>query len=455
MADSAQDQVQIPLSTSPLLRLPRELLQHIFDEAYKEEQPPSLLCHTLAPMVIRARWQNVEIFGSTALKLFSLLKHTAPSVPPIVQSFVLEDQKCGTYPYRGPSHDADPSTLRLFDVPTAVAGLSSLQSLHVKATWGLTQYVVQGLEQSGTIFNLRDLLLFSDFDQWEDPLDPNHWAFLSLHTRLKTLTIRVDGWSEGEQRPAALVSPFQSSVTDLTITYPNSRPSPTASAFAAVFPSLTTLALSIPAETPDILPDLLSAFPHPDKVTLLAVDDWCYGTSISHILALYAGVDDLRITGCDSNEPQLFDAIRQMPNLYALEFDDETILTASHLLHLIQGPAKHPSLKLLDLNHIYSRKGASVHDYGPFWDSSANKWTTHAGSWTLHHFTPDFPMESMEEIVEAGRRNGVKVRGSMLEAMKVQKAFEAEEKLVAERWGNAPPPFSPGEMEYYTTKRRT
>ncbi|GAA5863855.1 hypothetical protein JCM8547_006085 [Rhodosporidiobolus lusitaniae] len=93
---------------SILFRLPTELLQAIFDLAYADAKPHSLLCHFLSRIVVLARWQNVSIKGYGKLVSFSVVVSRDPPLLSRIRNLSLQDAEFGQlYPLEGDDKAAD------------------------------------------------------------------------------------------------------------------------------------------------------------------------------------------------------------------------------------------------------------------------------------------------------------------------------------------------------------
>jgi hypothetical protein len=308
--------------------------------------------------------------------------------------------------------------------------------------------------------NLASLTVQSDFDDGDDPFTPPRWRFLSEKTRLRRLQIVVsEGYGLNSLPSLPLpfspssVPPF-SSITHLDITVKSDEPCPEIAHFALSFVSLSSLSLSTSHNFFDDFPSLLSALPQPSKLLYLSLD--AEGEfDLSSLLPAFVNLNSLRICrapGIDGYP--FFNALKKLEKLEELEIGRATYTDPVGLVNLVSGERKHPTLKLLRLDHFAdAAEGASIKEVGPYWNSHRRRWTIHDSfRLPLAYEHREGEIDHYEHLFAMAKQNHVEITGNVFEGIRIIKLEQEEQELV-KRWKDRPPPFSVGEKEYYTQHR--
>ncbi|GAA5851843.1 hypothetical protein JCM8547_000075 [Rhodosporidiobolus lusitaniae] len=358
---------------SILFRLPTELLQAIFDLAYADWKPRSLLCRSLSRVVVLARWQNVLIKGYGQLVCFCVVSSRDASLLSRIRAISLRGGN-------KPETKRASNVLSVLHLEPLFGNMVNLEQLTLRVNWIVVERVFSVLEDPANMPCLRSLSVSTSYETWSDPLEPGYWIFLSVRSQLLTLEIDIDHHGSGTRKVA---------------------------------PPRTTLAhvkhIDITAAR------VIWPAPSPPSMTLCAVF-----TSAPR-LSFYKDVD------------------------YSI----------AELSRLVNGPAAHLCLDRLELSDTDEpcSTGSLVRDYGPFWSVEKSEWTHHP-NWRIGGKSATINPEEYEQLMDAADQGGVELVGTLSHGVQVAKAFAEEKRLVKEKWGNAPPPFSPGELAYYTTVRR-
>ncbi|GAA5854534.1 hypothetical protein JCM8547_004877 [Rhodosporidiobolus lusitaniae] len=96
--------------------------------------------------------------------------------------------------------------------------------------------------------------------------------------------------------------------------------------------------------------------------------------------------------------------------------------------------------------------GVLAPEYGPFRDVNEQAWTPPRYSFELPDLE-EFSLADWDRSTEAANERAVELEEGTDEAMDVVNVLHDEEKLVKMRWGEHPPPSSPEELAYFTTRR--
>ncbi|GAA6037843.1 hypothetical protein JCM8097_005066 [Rhodosporidiobolus ruineniae] len=429
---------------SLLFRLPSELLQHVFDLAYYSRQPPSLLCRALAPFVVRARWQVVEVKGYEQLVRFSAKVNIDSSIATAVVSLNIAQDPLWT------RSAEDSEAMRTLTLLPFCRKLKRLETLHVDTSWDVVQEAFETLQDPEAMPHLSALRVYCIFPATQDPLDPPFWTFLSQRPRLSTLRVEEPDGGGGRQRvrrQSAGLSP--SSVTSLHCSEMSSSPE----LFAALFPLLTNLSVDVTWDTVQLQP-FFYALSSPARLTTLSVsnsgDD---EFQLSSVLPHFSSLVSLTVcSGCASDTLAFYAALRRLPKLHFLRFIYGSSILASELGRLVVGPDEHPALADICLDHLWAIMGPSVRDFGAFWDENTKAWTPHDYGWELPDELGD-DFAALEWAAQAAEERGRAFYGDTFEAIEVHNAYEWEKKVVKKRWKGVKAPFSPAELAFYTTRR--
>lgn len=208
---------------------------------------------------------------------------------------------------------------------------------------------------------------------------------------------------------------------------------------------------------------MLPVLPHSEKLLHLYLDINVEGDhDLAAVLPAFTSLETLSyISPYDTRflDPAVFDALREMPRLRKLEFGLHTLVSPDELLRLVQGPSRHSSFRYLQLDHFEEdwHGGASILEFGPYWNKDEGRYEAHG--WHLpmvYSFSDDQAafVERYDELLAAAKSHGVVVEGTVFPGLETVKGWEKEVEL-GKWWENAPPPFSPAELAFYTHDRHT
>ncbi|GAA6029766.1 hypothetical protein JCM8097_001039 [Rhodosporidiobolus ruineniae] len=413
---------------------------------------PSYLCTALAPYVVRASWRTVEVVGYKELVSFCKVARSNPSKLAWIRSFSIGGRR----------DIVSPSRLAAVSLDGIADKLSAVTKLSFEGPSILFDAFYPLLCNLNFFPALSHLQITSSFVRWQNPFNPHHWAFLAERPAVDSFFLAVDESHADNDILASAESlagppPVFPSITFLGLT-PSAAFTPAmARTIASQFPSLTELKLYEDRSQDDTISPFLAALPSPDKLIQLVIDTNILGQNLNAILPSFISLESLVIGGQIALEDRtFFDAFRQLPKLWSLASADGVVLNIPELSLLLDGPDKHPELCEVRLDNFEENAaGAAVARWGPWWNAEAQRWTVHEYSWEWDYdwFTEGYSAAEYDELYEAVRRGEVDLCGSTLRADEVKRVFDEEVRIVEERWGNAPPAFSDGELAYYTTKR--
>ncbi|GAA6029762.1 hypothetical protein JCM8097_001037 [Rhodosporidiobolus ruineniae] len=472
--------------SSPLLRMPPELLQIIFDDA-SEYRFETLLCKALAPYILKTRLRLVVTMNFGELANFCAFGKKNRTRLAAVRDFLSFGAPEGFKQLRKGNSGARDAALRRVDVVPLALGMTGVESVSLNVPWPVAHALIEALRSPTVMPNLRSLSISvhttSWSSRWRYPLDPRHWSFLARRPNLSKLNISISAMSSATvEAPDDLAPehlPPLSALTHLDL-HVGPHPPQLLSSFAALLPSLRHLDLRQGSSaSSSSIKTFIEALPSPSLVTKLRLSS-SSDLDLPPLLDLFPHVKDVGLGGSlDCTSPAFFSALSRLDQLEVLLITQNATVCVPSLARLLASPSPSPStppspsaspsspsrgpvlphLRELTLDHLWASYGPRVEDWGPFWDADARRWTTHLYAWDLDSLPDGFDgagWAELEAAVEARNAEGegqISTEGEGFDAYAAWRAHEDDVQLVRERWSDAPPPFSKGELEYYTTRR--
>ncbi|BGP31116.1 hypothetical protein JCM10296v2_002880 [Rhodotorula toruloides] len=377
-------------SVDRLSKLPLELLQKIFDDAYATDTPTEPLSRTLLPLSDRCVWRDVKVVGHKRLVAFCAAFQTRPSVGRHCRSLKIEHLKS-----RAVSHQS---------LETVFANLPNLTKLVVLDDWEVFLDVLlpagrQALFPfSSTIRHFACLCR----TQRADPYNPAYLASLASMTGLTVLE---------------LIFQHQSRV--------KMSCSPSSGGPGQSLDSLRSLVQSVPTvkklviehyEDPSSLAELILALASSDRFHHLVLHAAGIARGPLPVnLKLLPGLKTIIFRGDFSHlTGDSFDVLRALPLEY-IEVGKKSDISAVELGRLVDGRQKLGSLKKLRLDNVHGKAGdvdnIDLRDYDmglePF-------------GWQLPKWTVAFPYEDFLLLKILAGSGNVSISGTMKDAVQVE-----------------------------------
>ena len=381
--------------------LPDELLQSIFD--FTKKKIPLINKRTLP--FYRAQsypgiYRNVKVNSLTKFGQLARTLSLNPQFGSLIETLEI-DGKRG----RRDSESAGPASDQLYTMFANLPNLSSLiitnsgaavevffktnslrcgpnlQQLHLAGSfYGSDPFAVSNLIQIANRQKIKRLELLLESNSRSMKLGPNPFLRLA-YPSIKSIALSGALSASNSARTIFIGSrPEVVSITDLSHEL---NVSSILSSFIA--PHLVKkLTISLPS----------SREPHDFRKELLKF------TSLTHL--------ELVGAACGVGTP-FYNALRKVP-LTTLSFGRKTDVSAAELKHLVQGQKKHSTLKEIVLNNIYSYRD------GRFTRPEES-------GWIAPHWTRKFTLKGMEELVAAGRVEGISIKGSSMGALTYKQAW--------------------------------
>ncbi|KPV73942.1 uncharacterized protein RHOBADRAFT_54526 [Rhodotorula graminis WP1] len=434
----------------PLLRLPNELIDKVFEHAYADQDDRVLgrmpACRRLAPIQRAHLYRRVEIHSPDEFALFRRTVVTTPEICKLVMdlSIFVRDEHDGLS-----DPDEDGEALSPEDVaasiipPSAIAAvlsrLSRIEALRLDGLRSARLAVVLSETASHSLASIKRLVLQSA--EGEPGHTGNEYdadaerAWVGQLVRLSALEFL----SVAQNRTDAPVLP----VLRVPLTLPRvTRLSLKGTIVQETWrgPDLRTLVPQlVDLEMADFSPviwfaSLLNTAPTGlRKLSMKSVGvpvDSGAAHSIHGILPRFDQLEHLVVcNGVLSKDLNLrLQCLRSLEHIRSLRIFGP-IATDELLAHVLKDAGHLPRLERLGLSHIVSSKGGRVADVGRAATSSTRCRWEH---WPMctGWFAPEYPSGCTEaglrQAMTAAEARGIVVEGTTLEALEWHAAFEAE-----------------------------
>ncbi|ORY91481.1 hypothetical protein BCR35DRAFT_298652 [Leucosporidium creatinivorum] len=504
VATSSQIELQTPAFKDHLSSLPPELLRPIFHLTQEDgPQPLAPLNRSLLSLGREALFERVVISSSPQLELF-VEAVRAGAVGGYIEQLELEisqqteDGEETIAEIVGSEDGGTPSDEALVE---CFAQLNQLTSLKVIGSSRIAALVLSYRVARSSLPALGGLTLAASFKDWSNPFNPEHYKQLGRYggrTGLGldyfdiTILRDIDSITETppsshpsapssesqsvDESPGSTVSAEQVESLEATeaeddLKREDDEPEGTdedgysfASTddenFGVELPPLSAARVAGPLSHPfaldlaDLTRDniatiIVSTSPLPSFRPFLE-PTFCPELLRSLILRkIYGGggldpLDDLLLSFTALEElelakgtfsPSLFTQILPTRPISRLVFGLEAEVTSQQLLDLVHGPQRLSSLKVLCLDVVNGTKGTAV---GMMPYLGTEDWLY--PDWILPRWPEGLTRRSVEELVRIAEKEGIRVEGTTLEAMKVEDAHEEELDWVnmmrIETWGD-------------------
>ncbi|TNY18483.1 hypothetical protein DMC30DRAFT_51300 [Rhodotorula diobovata] len=445
---------------APLLRLPNEILDTIFDLAHKPGVRPPLICRRLYPIQRRALYRRVEIVNYARLAMFCRVIAATPRLGGLAHELELllhnspnrEPREAVPVPVEpGEAHEAgdDPDDEWFFastverqqvaeaanpppplvdqrDLATLFASLGQLQTLVVEGN-NLEGEVIFATETLPSVWNRLEVLDLSGCELRSPAgLEPDAWLRqLARFPRLQALTLSEFDGDHCIFPPVREPVPVLASLEELCIVCnfcrewsgPNLRD---------LAPNLKLLYLE--DSEPWWFRDALRTAPHGLKSLVVANKDPREEAASQGILdddlPLFTQLEELELCAASFTPHRLLPTLRAMPNLLFLSFGTRTLVTDDFLHAIVSGPHRLTELVELELSHVSCRRDTfnplrfqRAHERGVAFRLPSpigldpDEYLGYIG-WFAPWYQPGCSTAGIVAAMRAGREQGLSVVGS-------------------------------------------
>ncbi|GAA6004885.1 hypothetical protein JCM10207_008442 [Rhodosporidiobolus poonsookiae] len=418
------------LNSSPtLLSLPVELLERIFDIAYRWPKPSFPVCRALLPFYRRRLFSAIEATEWAGLKALTKVVKRNPIIGRYVRSLtvMIRRVKAGrdTVEAVDPGTPSDNQLVELFTL------LSSLRDLYVAGSTRVSIVLLSdAIKRPNFLSNLQYLAFNTDWEGRDDPLHPHHYANLPHYTNLKELWL-----PQGSARspPSALptdpaptwVVPH---ISRLSIPLGHAR-ADSLLALLPTFTGLTSLLLEGLSRRV-LLPSILQAIPRPDNLQTLEINGNVHPSeawNLAPLLDRFTALETLDLSeGSDASDPSFYRALSALP-LKHLTLQIDCTVSSKDLLAFA---GSSPSLKRLTLDNVPCRRGPTIDEVGPGvrddpYGLSDSPYILPDG-WFKPDFPDGFTRDDLEALLETTDERGIKFDGMTAQALEIEEAYNDE-----------------------------
>ncbi|GAA5838502.1 hypothetical protein JCM5353_004036 [Sporobolomyces roseus] len=391
-------------------RLPPELLDDIFDEAYDAETPlTGPICRSLYPYFVSRRYRRIEL--SSYQQLSKFCARISPGIASHIETFVIdipfvkneedEDEFEGyDEESRAEAEEAKPVKETIDtgwpkdeQLSVMFRKLEEVKEVEVKGSTRIALLVLSPQIANSSLPHLRSIILDSSFDCIEDPFHTSHYSSLVFYEELAKFDLSI-------QRPSDSIVPSSKPLPPCNITHDRFGylrikgplgASPFASSLVSTQPGLVSLRLHDTAAgtTPSPILAVLNTVRYPEELLVLTLD--CtrrqvrIAGDLSNSLSRLSSLEVFAISGPWPALPNsVYKTFGTLP-LRELLCGPRTPVSLARLKDLVCGPSKSPTLRLLNLSTVESKsiRLAAAYEremFGPNWEdvppaTSFAKWT--------------------------------------------------------------------------------
>ncbi|KAK4334267.1 hypothetical protein RTBOTA2_003003 [Rhodotorula toruloides] len=408
MSSARWNDHQVEASPSPpavdrLSKLPMELLQKIFDDAYASDKPTEPLSRTLLPLFDRCVWRDVKVVGDKRLAAFCATFQTRPSVGRHCRSLNIEHLKSPAA-----SHDS---------LETVFANVPNLTMLVVHDDWDMFLDVLLPAGRQALCPFSSTMRHFACLckTQRADPYNPAYLASLASMTGLTVLELIFQ--HKSPVKPSSTPStggPVKLAPLDsLAVSVSQGQSLDSLRSLVQSVPSVRKLAI-MHSEEPSSLEKLIPALAAPERLQHLALLACAVGrralpaklkqlTRLKHI-TFHGDFSHLARDSCD--------VLRALP-LERIEVGRNSNISSVELIALLTGDTRLPSLKRLRLDNVEGVVGGAIVSHSDIDDGGVRC------GWVLPRWTRSFRKVDRHGLINAG----IKITGSFLRACDTEDAW--------------------------------
>lgn len=405
---SQVDAPSSPSGVDRLSKLPIELLQKIFDEAYAATKPTAPLSRTLLPLFDRCVWRHVKVVGDERLAGLCDTFQTRPSVGRHCRSLWIDRIRSPAVPQQA--------------LETVFANLPNLVKLTVCDKSEQLLDILLPIKRQAVLPFTPTIAHFAYLSNTSrtDPYDPVYLGTLPRMSRLAFLEIpfRVKAGAVKSSLPARGESIKIAPLEELSVSLSHE----------ASLGSLCTLLQGVPIvmklvlkdyNDPSRLAKLICALASPDKLEHLVLCTVGTPSVLPVELKHLTGLKQLEFSGDFSRlGGESFNVLRALP-LECIAVGRRSDISAYELASLVDGPKKLWSLKKLKLINVDGKAGdlEDVH-------LEDDELEMEPHGWTLPKWSVEFAYIDFLRLKARARDGNVAISGTVKRAARVQDDYE-------------------------------
>ncbi|GAA5965446.1 hypothetical protein JCM8115_005753 [Rhodotorula mucilaginosa] len=402
-------------------KLPNELLQRIFALAYAKTKPSQPLSRRLRPFYDEIVFRKIKADSSSRIRTLQTCLAGRPGLGAHIRDLVVQEP-------------GDQACLSLDEIKTVFACLSNLQALSLRVddpNW-LEATLPDGPDaQTALPVSTVSLTMVASTKQRGDAYDPVRLGALA---QLPSLTqLGLDFRSkykapEGSSATASASDLILPNVTNLSVGLPKVPSS--VNAFIGCFPHVRKLTLTSHADAPDFATALASIKSPAEVVELTIRASPKAGWRFPDELAAFSSLDSLVLAGQFQHlESDAYKALGHTP-ITTLAVGKKSDISATALTALLGEKGLCPTIKTMRLDNLSATAPRSAaRDVLDLMDMDGNPWTI-LDKFLLPHWTAAFTDVDSLQLQQATKDAGVKLKGTIVEALRVQREYDRLEDRV-------------------------
>ena len=399
--------MNLPAPPDRLSKLPTELLDMIFDDAWAKQRPSGPINRALCPFYDRFAWRSIRIDSPERLERFLELMVKRTHLGSLCEDLEVQ---------------LKPEEL---DVATLTVLLGRTPNLKKLALADLASevfdHVLNGTKNNLLPVHLRKLDLKCSTGGRKDPYHPTNWSLLTDLTSLNELALDL----RSAETPTGRIQskkelPVWPSIAHLEVGLPQKGRSSVLQLIAS-FPNLARLQLSSTSPIPDF-PGALAAVQNPGSLRELVLEadpkkGWTLPDELDQLTSLYT----LKLVGdWHRLAPTDIDRICDLP-LRRFELGPDSDLCLQSFYGALQ-LGKLPTLQELHFDNLTCRFGTEVYDEDLPWSWERQieeirdcMYTWHRAKWTRH-----FQLETFRALENVCSKRNITISGTASRASDVE-----------------------------------
>jgi hypothetical protein len=396
-------------------------LQRIFALAYAKTKPSQPLSRRLRPFYDEIVFRKIKADSSSRIRTLQTCLAGRPGLGAHIRDLVVQEP-------------GDQACLSLDEIKTVFACLSNLQALSLRVddpNW-LEATLPDGPDaQTALPVSTVSLTMVASTKQRGDAYDPVRLGALA---QLPSLTqLGLDFRSkykapEGSSATASASDLILPNVTNLSVGLPKVPSS--VNAFIGCFPHVRKLTLTSHADAPDFATALASIKSPAEVVELTIRASPKAGWRFPDELAAFSSLDSLVLAGQFQHlESDAYKALGHTP-ITTLAVGKKSDISATALTALLGEKGLCPTIKTMRLDNLSATAPRSAaRDVLDLMDMDGNPWTI-LDKFLLPHWTAAFTDVDSLQLQQATKDAGVKLKGTIVEALRVQREYDRLEDRV-------------------------
>ncbi|GAA5986747.1 hypothetical protein JCM5350_000521 [Sporobolomyces pararoseus] len=422
-----------------LSRLPPELIHTIFNELEGRDRALTApVSKKFVPFQQLRLYRNVSLNSYDQLDKFCKTAKTHPGLMNNVVKLKVNieptpalDDDLDSNPF---IEEEDPLVPTSNGVILLFSTLANTATVEIRGSSRIAGVILSPEVSTQHLPKLSDLGLASTLSDFDDPFHPAFYSGLVNYTELVDFSLSV--WRNHQSirlstKPLPEFYPSPTNIFSVSLYGPLSSSVSSVKALLTSFSYLPMLDLADFSPTSQMY-DLLDGLDCPKALGFLALkrfdtDGPPSQGSIVDRLTKFTSLDRLVLAGNTAPvSSEFYSALQAIP-LKVLIFELGADVDLKKLAKLISGPHKHASLQKIRFDNVIAKRGTTFEEmdwevytgpdgdgFGPYPD------------WKLPRWTDKFEPDKLKKFLKVAEKEGIKVEGSALEALKIDEEFTGE-----------------------------